>query len=153
MGKPKSNKEMSLEEKFMTFFNQRYDVSNPDWREGLFKKSFCFLAERFEEWSGGRMISSGQVDFTLNFIANQDSIRVRIPNGKSFRMHEDVAFSFLGSRILSDRLQYVNSNGDMKDPTCPFVLHVFSSDDGKEDCVRFAMTGPDRLIEFYGYLY
>lgn len=65
-------------------------------------------------------------------------------------MHDTVSFDYVGSDILRDRIQYVNAPGASEDPTRPIILHIFVKN-GKIDCIRFAMSFPDRIIEFYGY--
>lgn len=116
----------------------------------LFKRSISFHVERYEEWQRGQCTAKGQLNFDLHLIASQNSISVRIPNASSFRMHDTVSFDYVGSDILRDRIQYVNAPGASEDPTRPIILHIFVKN-GKIDCIRFAMSFPDRIIEFYGY--
>ncbi len=134
---------------------QDRSISNKRWNQPvshdiLFKKSISFHVERFEEWQGGQCIAKGLLNFDLHLIASQNFISVKIPNASSFRMHESVRFNFVGSDILHDRIQYVNAPGASEDPTRPIILHIFVKN-GKIDCIRFAMSFPDRIIEFYGY--
>lgn len=116
----------------------------------LFKKSISFHVERYEEWQRGQCTAKGQLNFDLHLIASQNSISVKIPNASSFRMHDYVSFDFVGSDILQDRIQYVNAPGTSQDPRRPIILHIFVKNN-KIDCIRFAMSFPDRIIEFYGY--
>ena len=116
----------------------------------LFKKSISFHVERYEEWQQGQCTAKGNLNFDLHLIASQNSISVKIPNASSFRMHDYVSFDFVGSDILRDRIQYVNAPGTSEDPTRPIILHIFVKNN-KIDCIRFAMSFPDRIIEFYGY--
>ena len=51
------------------------------------------------------------------------------------------------SQILSDRIQYIRQSDF--NPIEPVVCHIFTKDD-ELNCIRFAMTNPDRIIEFYG---
>lgn len=118
--------------------------------EILFKKSISFHVNRYEEWFNQRCISEGNLDFDLHLIASENSISVEIPEAARFHMHDNAIFAFKESYLLHDRLQYVNAPRAVKDPTRPIVLHVFVKNN-KIDCVRFAMSFPDRIIEFYGY--
>lgn len=118
--------------------------------ETIFRKSVSFHVERFEEWQAGQCINADNIDFDIHLIANDDKITVNIPNSTRFRMHKTVDFDFVGSEVLSDRIQYINNPGQSTDPTLPIVLHVFVKD-GAIDYIRFVMSFPDRLIELYGY--
>lgn len=65
-------------------------------------------------------------------------------------MKSPAVFGFIGSAILSDRIQYINAPGASEDSTMPLILHVFVRN-LRIDCIRFAMSFPDRVVEFYGY--
>lgn len=118
--------------------------------EMLFKKNISYHVERYEEWQRGQCTAKGVLNFDLHLITTSNSISVKIPNASSFRMHNSVNFDFVGSDVLHDRIQYVNAPGSSEDPTRPIILHIFVKN-GKIDCIRFAMSFPDRIIEFYGY--
>lgn len=118
--------------------------------DSLYKKCISFHVERYEQWQGGACTAKGCLDFDLHIIAKQTGVSVDIPNLAQFRMHNHVDFPFIGSQVLHDRIQYVNAPGDSEDSTRPIILHIFVKN-GKIDCIRFAMSFPDRIIEFYGY--
>ena len=52
--------------------------------------------------------------------------------------------------ILQDRIQYIHNTSDYN-PIVPIVCNLFYKG-GTMEYVRFAMTNPDRLVEFYGTL-
>lgn len=116
----------------------------------VYKKSISFHVNRFEEWQCCQCTKRGNLNFDIHLIVNCDSIFVEIPQSEKFRTHKSVSFPFLGSSVLEDRVQYVNAPGSSTDPTRPIVLHIFVKDD-KIDFIRFAMSFPDRIIEFYGF--
>lgn len=118
--------------------------------ESLFKKSISFHVERYEQWQQGQCTGRGPLDFDLHLLAGTSSISVTIPHASKFRMHDDVTFNYLGSTILPDRIQYINAPGMATDPTMPIILQIFVKN-AKIDYIRFAMSFPDRIIEFYGY--
>lgn len=115
----------------------------------LYKQGFSYHVERYEEWQAGSLISSGQIVFDLHIIKSTDALYVEIPHAEKFRMRKSASFSLFSSNMLSDRLQYTSPNIDFE-ATQPIILHVFVKG-SKIDCVRFAMTNPDRIVEFYGY--
>lgn len=116
----------------------------------IYRKSISFHVIRFEEWQAGHCIDQGSLTFDLHLIANQNKIYGTIPYNDRFRIHNHIEFPFDGSHILSDRIQYVNAPGNSTDPTRPIVLHIFVKDN-KINCIRIAMSFPDRIIEFYGH--
>ena len=118
--------------------------------QSLYKKSISFHVDRYEEWQTGRCISQGSLNFNLHLRSDGSSISVNIPESSKFRMHSHVSFPFTGSQILHDRLQYLNPPVGGTDSTQPIILHVFVKD-GRIDYIRFAMSFPDRIVEFYGY--
>lgn len=115
----------------------------------VYKNSFRFKANRFEEWQSGRCISQGSIstEIVANVVGNTihfnlDGIgNLKIVNAFDFDCGSpDVA-------ILDDRVQYFV--GSDLNPIVPVVCHLFNNGNIIE-YVRFAMTNPDRLIEFYG---
>lgn len=118
--------------------------------DSIFKKSISFHAERYEIWQGGQCINKGAVNFDVHGIVSASNISFEIPNAEKFSMHKNVSFPFAGASILHDRVQYVNAPQASQDPACPIVFHIFVKD-GKIDYIRFAMSFPDRIVEFYGY--
>ena len=115
----------------------------------MYNQGFSYHVERFEEWQACSLVSSGQIVFDLHIIKSVDVLSVEIPHAEKFRMQKSASFSLVTSYMLSDRLQYTSPNIDF-DATQPIVLQVFVKG-GELHCVRFAMTNPDRIVEFYGY--
>lgn len=116
--------------------------------DNIYGKPFRFYANRFEEWlSGGRLVRNEKcnVEIIADIVNGNINIQLRgahcIPIVKEFSF--DLGMPLFS--VLSDRIQYFSSivNNSM----VPMVCHIF---DKPELYVRFAMTNPDRLIEFYG---
>lgn len=124
--------------------------TKPVSHETLYMKSISFHVERYEEWQFGQCTSKGNLNFNIHLVASQINIKVTIPEADKFRMHNHASFNFNESDILHDRIQYVNAPGLSEDPTRPIILHIFVKN-ARIDCIRFAMSFPDRIIEFYGY--
>lgn len=120
----------------------------------LANKPFSFLVDSYEEWTGGRCISKGPLNARIHvsiigeeYIINMDGVDSLIINNKgSFGLLKDGDAGDLG-----DRLQYVNPNLSFNnyDTLEPIVCHLFYLG-RKINYIRFAMTNPDRIIEFYG---
>ena len=125
-------------------------VTTPVSLQSVYLKGFSFHVNRFEEWQNGNCTKSGSLDFDLDLISNGAGLFVKIPQSEIFRMVNSVIFPFIGSYVLQDRVQYVNAEGFTGAPNIPIVLHIFVKNSAI-DCVRFAMTAPDRIVEFYGY--
>lgn len=142
----------------MGFFNSLFggepSEEHKKWTKAIslqtvYMKSISFHVNRFEEWTAGQCINRGPLNFDIHLIAKNESINVEIPDSKRFKIHDNFSFPFLGSDVLEDRVQYVNAPGDSTDPTKPIILHIFVKAD-KIEYIRFAMSFPDRIIEFYG---
>jgi len=118
--------------------------------QSVYKKSLSFHVNRFEEWQQGHCTNRGRLNFDINLVAKNDAINVIIPQNDTFRIHSKASFPFMGSSVLEDRIQYINAPWSSTDPTKPIVLHIFVRN-GQIDCIRFAMSFPDRIVEFYGY--
>lgn len=118
--------------------------------ESLFKKSMSFHVERYEQWQQGKCTESGRISFDIHLVAGSTKISVKIPHASKFNMHEKVSFDYIGSDVLGDRIQYVNSSGASEDPSRPIILHIFVKEE-RIDYIRFAMSYPDRIVEIYGY--
>lgn len=117
--------------------------------DSLFKKSISFHVERFEEWQAGQCINKGLLDFDIHLIAKSDQISVDIPQATKFNLTEHASFNFNESQVLDDRIQYCNAPFSSTDPTRPILLHIFVKNE-KIEYIRFAMSFPDRIVEFYG---
>ena len=114
----------------------------------LFKKDVIFHASRYEEWCAGRCISKGNIDVIITGKVDRESIIFSLDKEVGLRIKLPCRFDFRVSEILSDgRIQYMNINIDYN-PVNPVLCHIFFKDGGI-DYVRFGMTNPDRLIEFY----
>lgn len=118
----------------------------------IFRSSFIFIADRYEEWQLGRCISSGHIDTTITAKVVGNKIHFELSDINKLRILQSFEFDILGRDycILPDRIQYVHTTSDF-DPITPVVCHIFYTMD-TINYVRFAMTNPDRIIEFYGHV-
>lgn len=119
----------------------------------IFGNNFRFIATRYEEWQAGLCISKGMSDAEIVAeVIDGETIRFKIEDADDLNIVNDFSFELLGnnSEALPDRVQYIHSTMDY-DPAVPIVCNIFFKDN-KVDYIRFAMTNPDRLIEFYGHL-
>lgn len=119
----------------------------------LANKSLKFVADRFEEWMGGQCISQGPSNAVITLTATNNSIAAAIEGADSLRLYKSPSFSpFSDSGVsvdLGDRLQYLNPFFAQGDPLEPILCHVFYGN-RTISYIRFAMSSPDRIIEFYG---
>lgn len=116
----------------------------------LFKKNFVFNAFRYEEWQGGRCVSQGQIDTTIIAEVYDGVIHFELDDIGGLRIMKKFSFTADEPSIdLGARLQYIHATSDMN-PIVPIVCHVFKKGENDIEYVRFAMTNPDRIIEFYG---
>lgn len=124
--------------------------------ERYFGKSFNFKARRFEEWQAGRCISSGLCNTTIiatssaKFLFVKPSMKFELYDEKQVNIDKTSTFYLQNSHILRDRIQYANTSSF--NPTTPCVCHIFF-ELGRISCVRFAMTNPDRIVEYYGEVF
>ena len=118
----------------------------------LANKPFVFRADRYEEWFAQRCISQGPIDVTIQTTILNGAIRFNVDGLGSIRMRPEVIYPFVSdsgpSVDLGKRLQYVNA-GYGEDPLFPLVCQVFY-EDRTISYIRFGMSYPDRIIEFYG---
>lgn len=119
----------------------------------LANKSFVFLADRYEEWMSGTCISQGPISAKITADASENVIKFTVKGADSLRMHKQVTFVFItenGPSVdLGTRLQYLNPLFVQEDPLEVLVCHVFY-EDTRISYIRFGMSYPDRIIEFYG---
>lgn len=118
----------------------------------FFKTNFKFLANRYEEWQNGSCISRGQISTEILAEVNGNEIHFELDNIENISILKSFDFEILGEDncILSDRIQYLHNTSDFN-PIIPIVCQLFYN--GKTiEYVRFAMTNPDRIVEFYGTL-
>ena len=116
----------------------------------VYKNNFIFVAERYEEWQGGQCISQGPIDTRIVAEVNGDKIYFNLDKILQLRILKSFEFETTGFCVLSDRVQYAYETSDFN-PIVPMICNIFYKGDNIE-YVRFAMTNPDRLIEFYGYM-
>lgn len=116
----------------------------------VYKNNFIFVAERYEEWQGGQCISQGPIDTRIVAEVNGDKIYFNLDEILQLRILKSFEFETTGFCVLSDRVQYAYETSDFN-PIVPMICNIFYTGDNIE-YVRFAMTNPDRLIEFYGYM-
>ena len=118
----------------------------------FYKKNFIFQAVRYEEWQRGRCISHGPISTKIIAEVVYNNIHFELDDIGDIRMLTSFDFEILdeGYSILPDRIQYVHGTNDFN-PVVPMICQLFN--DGFDmEYVRFAMTNPDRLVEFYGRL-
>ena len=117
----------------------------------LYKKPISFIADRYEEWQGGCCISSGPIDTRIDAALDDNFIYFNISFTGGLRITPSFAFLLIASDELRDgRIQYV-AEWDGESSVDPVICHVFINPDQTISCIRFAMTNPDRIIEFYGF--
>ena len=118
----------------------------------FFKSNFIFVANRYEEWQSGSCISKGPINTKIVAEVSGNEIHFELDDIGRIRMLKSFDFEILGRDycILSDRIQYIHSTSDYN-PIVPIVCNLFYNG-GTIEYVRFAMTNPDRLVEFYGRL-
>ena len=116
----------------------------------IYKNNFKFVAVRYEEWQAGRCISRGPIDTVITAEVSGNSIYFELDGVGDLRILQSFDFNCGNAdvAILGDRIQYSHATSDYN-PIVPIVCHVFFRENVIE-YVRFAMTNPDRLIEFYG---
>lgn len=139
----------------------------------IYKKSFVFKANRFEEYQNGRCVRQGTIDCTIkahemffspynvldrtSFYALESKVGgADIDGGMTFSLSGNPP-SGINTQfnlpiieeddVLPDRVQYGRlTNRPWKDANEPIVCNIFNN----MECIRFAMTLPLRIIEFYG---
>lgn len=117
----------------------------------LANKELCFHANRYEEWAEGKCLSQGPLDATIVAELSNNTLHCTVKGAESLRMYPDEIYTLAGeSGDLGDRIQYVSPNINY-DPLEPIVFQVFHAQ-RTINYLRFAMTAPDRIIEFYGEL-
>lgn len=120
-------------------------MSNP-----FYKKSFRFLSNRYEEWQGGQCISEGLMNVEIIAQVEGNTIYFELKNKSDLNIRSSFEFQILNEDycILPDRIQYINDTS-IQTRDNPIVCNIFY-DSNTINYVRFAMTNPDRLLEFYG---
>lgn len=118
----------------------------------IYRNNFIFIADRYKEWQGGHCISSGDLDITITAAVNGDEIHFELSDVGKLRILNSFDFEILDyhSSVLPDRVQYYHGTQDFR-PILPIICNIFYHHDDI-DYVTFAMTNPNRIIEFYGYM-
>lgn len=118
----------------------------------FYKTSFRFSANRYEEWQAGRCISKGAISTRISAEVRDSTIHFELDDIADINMLKSFEFDIYDEHfnVLSDRIQYSHPNYDCN-PMTPVVCHLFIKG-STIDYVRFAMTNPDRIVEFYGSL-
>ena len=139
----------------------------------IYKKSFVFEAKRFEEYQNGKCVRQGTIEcsikahemffspYDVTSMANYDELQskvggVDIDGGMTFSLSGNMP-SGINTKfnlpiieeddVLSDRVQYGRlTNRAWRDNNEPVVCNIFNN----MECIRFAMTSPLRIIEFFG---
>lgn len=118
----------------------------------LYKKTFEFTANGYEEYQNGKLINFGVCDCKISTEVKNSvnpTIRFKIIGRLPQNINSQFTLPILGSDdILEDRIQYgrlpILLQSD--DPDEPIVCNIFNN----LKCIRFAMLSPLRIIEFYG---
>lgn len=114
-------------------------------------KPLVFNADKYEEWMSCRRISQGNTSAIITAIIKENQIHFKIDNADFLNMSKEATFGLASeSSDLGGRIQYIKSC-NLVNLVDPIICHIFY--EGKRlSCIRFAMTSPDRIIEFYGKL-
>ncbi len=118
----------------------------------IYKKSFVFEANRFEEYQDGRCISSGNCEASIVAkVLNDECIGIMLQGDIPIRINKQFGLPIFGSQygdVLNDRIQYGRIPDSMSwhDSNEPVVCNIFNN----MTCIRFAMMSPLRIVEFYG---
>jgi hypothetical protein len=137
----------------------------------IYRKTFVFEAERFEEYKEGKCIHQGSIKCTIKAAERDynpfDVISIALYNeisykasgcdidgGMSFSLSGEIPYGInkqfnlpiMDGDILPDRVQYGRLPYSWADSKEPVVCNIFNN----MNCIRFAMMSPLRIIEFYG---
>lgn len=117
----------------------------------FYRCNFRYIATRYEEWQAGHRISSGPISTEIVAKTSGDKIYFTLDEVNGIRLAKSFVFDAMGesSCVLPDRIQY--SHQTDFNPVIPVVCHIFYTGTNM-DYIRFAMTNPDRIVEFYGKL-
>ena len=118
----------------------------------FYKANFIFKANRYEEWQSGQCLSQGVISTEIVAEVYGNTIHFELDDIGRIRMLKSFDFDISDEDggILPDRIQYVRGTSDFN-PIVPVICHIFYSGSTMQ-YVRFAMTNPDRIVEFYGKL-
>ena len=99
----------------------------------------------------GRCYNKGVFETDIVAEATKRDIRFYISDVGSFNMNDSAVFEFGDeiTELILDRIVY-NHFISQPDPLVPIECQLFRDGAGIS-CIRFTMTSPLRIIEFYGY--
>ncbi|MFI3297879.1 MAG: hypothetical protein R3Y59_09720 [bacterium] len=147
------DRNIDIEYKFNTSTTATSNKTNtiiPATKESIFKRNISFTANRYEEWQQGVCTSSGKISTTITSEIQGENINFSLDDIGSIRMHKEATYIFAASTILDDnRIQYTTYSDF--NPIAPIICQIFF-EKGTISYIRFAMTNPDRIVEFYGKL-
>lgn len=118
----------------------------------IYKKSFIFEADRFEEYQDGRCLSKGPCNVTiLAKVLNDECLGMILQGEMPVRINTRFGLPIFGLEngdVLNDRVQYgrIPDSVSWPDSNEPLVCNIFNN----LTCIRFAMMSPLRIVEFYG---
>lgn len=133
----------------------------------IFKKSFKFEVDNFEEWENQQCTSKGALEGEIYALVKDDTIIFKLVGMENLNI-VDTFIMDLGSpytqaleskgslMVHHDRIQYFG--GMSSNPNVPHICHLFC-EYGRINYVRFAFPSPDsnpmlpitkRIYEFYG---
>ena len=117
----------------------------------FYNKNISYQVDRYEEWQSGHCINNGEINLIVTGNINNDKIIFSIDGAYQLHISNNFDFNICESCILNDgRIQYVKAPENNINPMMPVVCHLFIRNN-QIDYIRFAMTNPDRLIEFHGH--
>lgn len=118
----------------------------------IYKKSFIFQANKYEEYKDGRCIGNGTCNTTIIAkVLNDECIGIMLHGSIPVSINTRFGLPILGIQygdVLEDRVQYgrVPDSISWQDSNEPVVCNIFNN----LTCIRFAMMSPLRIVEFYG---
>lgn len=118
----------------------------------IYKKSFIFEANRFEEYQDGCCIGGGPCRTSvIAKVMNDECIGMMIQGDILVNINSRFGLPIFGSQygdVLNDRVQYGRIPDSMSwhDSNEPVVCNIFNN----MTCIRFAMMSPLRIVELYG---
>lgn len=118
----------------------------------IYKKSFIFAANRFEEYQDGKCTHRGSCNIQIVAkIINDKCIGMILQGETPVRINDRFGLPILGIKfgdVLNDRVQYGRLPDSLKWPDSnePIVCNIFNN----MTCIRFGMLSPLRIVEFYG---
>lgn len=118
----------------------------------IFRRSFIFEVNNFEEYQDGLCMSKGACKTTvIARVINEECIEMSLQGTIPVRINARFKFPILGIKygdVLDDRVQYgrIPYSMSWSDSNDPVVCNIFNN----MTCIRFAMMSPLRIVEFFG---